>query len=283
MRLRLQLPGRLPISCGRRFEVRLPWHGGPVGGAQGPNGRIVVRLEGGSGFGLGDHPTTRGAAALLEEAVPTRLNTWGYCTVLDYGTGSGILAICAAFLGARQAVGVDVDVEAVAAAQRSLELNALPETISERDMGASDTDARITTTQPTSGDSRLGSFNGGIAASVGTLAPTAIQQLARRVVFRQVPEDFVAAAVASEDLVQEFGGFDIVVANIPHGVLVQLAPALAAASKPGALLALTGLRRCGSECKAVRSAYDLFFECFEEVALEDGWVLLRSRRRLETT
>ena len=76
-------------------------------------GRRVLRLEGGAAFGLGDHPTTQGAVEFLEKVLG------GGESVLDYGTGSGVLAICAKCLGASRVVGVDVDDEAVASAERS--------------------------------------------------------------------------------------------------------------------------------------------------------------------
>eukprot|EP00439_Symbiodinium_sp_Y106_P050987 s1251_g6.t1 len=108
-----------PLS--ESVEVRLPCHAGPRGGTLSETGRRVLRLEGGVAFGAGDHPTTRGAAAFLEatltKARPLSLR------FLDYGTGSGVLAICAWMLGARHTLGVDVDKTAIASAARSLELN----------------------------------------------------------------------------------------------------------------------------------------------------------------
>ena len=76
-------------------------------------GRRVLRLEGGAAFGLGDHPTTQGAVEFLERALR------GAESVLDYGTGSGVLAICAKCLGASRVVAVDVDEDCVASAERS--------------------------------------------------------------------------------------------------------------------------------------------------------------------
>ena len=55
------------MNLGQGFQVLLPWHDGPEGGAT-SNGRLVLRLEGGAAFGLGDHPTTQGAVKFLEKA-----------------------------------------------------------------------------------------------------------------------------------------------------------------------------------------------------------------------
>lgn len=68
---------------------------------------VVVRILPGMGFGTGSHPTTRALLRWLDVEL-------GFESVLDVGTGSGVLAIAAARLSARIAVGIDVDPEAVA-------------------------------------------------------------------------------------------------------------------------------------------------------------------------
>lgn len=73
-------------------------------------------------FGDGTHPTTRLAAA----ATAAHCQTHPACSVLDVGTGTGILALVAAQSGAGSILGVDIDPLAVAAATRNAELNAAP-------------------------------------------------------------------------------------------------------------------------------------------------------------
>jgi len=113
-----------PLKLAGSFQVLLPWHDGPSAGCRNKEDRIVLRLEGGTAFGLGDHPTTQGGAAFLERMlVRTDRQDSQSPRVLDYGTGSGILAIVAERLGSRSVVGVDVDSPSVASARRNAAMN----------------------------------------------------------------------------------------------------------------------------------------------------------------
>jgi ribosomal protein L11 methyltransferase len=78
---------------------------------------INITLDPGLAFGTGSHPTTRLCLAWLREAV-----TRG-ASLLDYGCGSGILAIAGARLGAGEVVGTDIDGQALAAAQENARRN----------------------------------------------------------------------------------------------------------------------------------------------------------------
>jgi ribosomal protein L11 methyltransferase len=94
----------LPIRVSDRLWVVPSWHAAPDPGA------VNLMLDPGMAFGTGSHPTTRLCLLWLTD------NVKGGESLVDYGCGSGILAIAAMRLGARQAVGVDIDPEAVAAA-----------------------------------------------------------------------------------------------------------------------------------------------------------------------
>ena len=78
---------------------------------------INLVLDPGLAFGTGSHPTTRLCLQWLERIIA------GGETVLDYGCGSGILAIAALKLGARRAVGVDIEPDAVATARANAQRN----------------------------------------------------------------------------------------------------------------------------------------------------------------
>ena len=78
------------------------------------DGEITVRMDPGMAFGTGTHETTRLVIELLEDyTVPG-------CRMLDVGTGSGILAICASKLGARSCNAYDIDPMAVRVANENI-------------------------------------------------------------------------------------------------------------------------------------------------------------------
>jgi ribosomal protein L11 methyltransferase len=89
-----------PVAIGERLWVGPTWEAPPPG-------RIAVRIDPGLAFGTGSHPTTRLVLNFLEK------NIKGGEGVLDYGCGSGILAIAAAKLGAARVDCVDTDPQAV--------------------------------------------------------------------------------------------------------------------------------------------------------------------------
>ena len=82
-----------------------------------PQGRTVLHLEPGLAFGTGTHETTRLCLELLEKYVTPGID------FLDMGCGSGILSVAALLLGAKSAVGVDIDPLAVKTAVENAETN----------------------------------------------------------------------------------------------------------------------------------------------------------------
>ena len=82
-----------------------------------PEAEISITLDPEMAFGSGEHGSTRGALVLLDRFVQPGDR------VLDLGTGSGILAIAAVKLGARNAVGIEIDAEALPVAAANVERN----------------------------------------------------------------------------------------------------------------------------------------------------------------
>ncbi len=101
-----------PIEIGDRLAVCPSWET-----YDNPQGRCVLNIDPGAAFGTGAHDTTRLCLGVLDR----------YCgddkTILDVGSGSGILSISALLLGCSRAVGVDIDAMAVKVAQENAVLN----------------------------------------------------------------------------------------------------------------------------------------------------------------
>ena len=100
-----------PIRISDRLWVVPSWHAAPNPGA------INLLVDPGLAFGTGSHPTTRLCLQWLEATIA------GGESVLDYGCGSGILAIAAMRLGAASATGIDVDPQAIVASRSNASLN----------------------------------------------------------------------------------------------------------------------------------------------------------------
>ena len=105
-----------PIPVGEKLLIRPLWEE-----QCDPQGRIVLDLEPGLAFGTGTHETTRLCLELLEKYL-----TPG-CDFLDMGCGSGILSVAALLLGAKSAVGVDIDPLAVKTAVENANTNGVGE------------------------------------------------------------------------------------------------------------------------------------------------------------
>ena len=102
-----------PIRISNRVWIVPTWHRAPRHDA------VNISLDPGAAFGTGSHPTTRLCLQWLDANVTAAAQH----TVLDYGTGSGILAIAAMKLGAAKACGVDIDPVAVEVARHNAAQN----------------------------------------------------------------------------------------------------------------------------------------------------------------
>jgi ribosomal protein L11 methyltransferase len=186
-----------PSDVGDGLWIVPSWCPTPAGAAH------VLRLDPGLAFGTGSHPTTRLCLQWLSRHVH------GGERVLDYGCGSGVLAIAAALLGAGEVVGSDIDAQAIRASRDNAAANAV---------------------------------------SARFELPHALPP----------------------------GAFDVVVANILANPLIVLAPLLAARTRPGGRIALSGI--LAAQAGEVAAAYTPWFTLAPSQAAE-GWVLLAGDRR----
>lgn len=189
-----------PMPFGRRLWI-YPWNIEPPA----DENAVVVRLDPGLAFGSGSHPTTALCLEWLDG-----LDLRGQ-RVIDYGCGSGILAIAALKLGAATAIGVDNDPQALIASSDNAERNTVAD--------------------------RLALF---------------------------LPQDLQADPA------------DVFIANILAGPLGQLAPVFAAASRPGAPFAISGILQ-GQQDELLQRYAEWFDEL--SVATREDWVRISGRRR----
>ncbi|KAL0045978.1 hypothetical protein WJX82_010281 [Trebouxia sp. C0006] len=177
---------------------------------------LNIRMAPGLAFGTGEHSTTR----LCLQWLFDRRDKIQSAHVIDYGTGSGVLAVAALLMGAASAVGTDVDPLAVKAAKDNAALNSV-------------------------GD-RL----------VALQCSPSVQG-----------DDPVACIASSQQPMQ----FDICIANILRGPLLDLQPRLTAYVKPGGHLLLSGI--LVSQVAKVQDAYQGNFADMQYKE-ENSWALL---------
>ncbi|MDQ6646942.1 MAG: 50S ribosomal protein L11 methyltransferase [Pseudomonadota bacterium] len=203
------------------------------------NDAVVVRLDPGLAFGTGTHPTTALCLEWLDG-----LDLVGK-TVTDFGCGSGILAIAALKLGASSAVGVDNDPQALIASADNAERNGVV--------------AQLSLFLPED-----------FAAAAAPAHPASASSIALPPVSMTSPAP--AARVHPCTLPA-----DIFIANILAGPLAELAPTFAAAAKPGAPFAISGILT-GQQDELLQR-YGEWFDHLHVAILED-WVLISGRRRV---
>ncbi len=191
-----------------QFGTRLwvcPWHKDPP-----KPDAVNLRLDPGLAFGTGTHPTTSLCLRWLDANIQQQ------ATLLDFGCGSGILAIAALLLGVKHADGVDIDEQALYASKENATANHVAE--------------------------RLNVF---------------------------LPAEFNQRSTAQNT-------YDIVMANILSGPLVELGARLAECVKPGGDIVLSGILR--EQADAVTQAYTEFFD-MDAAVYDEDWVMLHGCRR----
>lgn len=117
------------LQIGERLLVRPDWEQGTAIPPDWQT-REVIYIRPGGGFGTARHETTRLALELMEDWVQSEAR------VLDFGAGSGILAIAAARLGAGRVIAIEHDPEAIVNARENIDLNGVSERIELRQSAA---------------------------------------------------------------------------------------------------------------------------------------------------
>lgn len=108
-----------PIHIPPRFLVKPPWSK-----AEPQRGQIVLSIHPKMAFGTGSHPTTQLCLKALAEVIKRKCPS-----VLDVGTGSGILSIASAKLGAEKVLGLDIDKVAIRNARENAKENNVSDTV----------------------------------------------------------------------------------------------------------------------------------------------------------
>jgi len=113
-----------PVRIGERLVIKPTWEE-----YQELEGDLVIRIDPGMAFGTGAHPTTRMCLESLERICFNENGGKLPDAVLDVGTGSGVLSIAAALMGAARITAVDIDPEAVRVTRENLELNGVEDVV----------------------------------------------------------------------------------------------------------------------------------------------------------
>ncbi|NSW83274.1 MAG: 50S ribosomal protein L11 methyltransferase [Syntrophothermus sp.] len=106
------------LKIGKRLVIKPSWED-----YRAEPGEVVIEIDPGMAFGTGTHATTRFCLELIEKYVSKDM------TLIDIGTGSGILAIAAAKLGARRIIALDLDPVAVQVAKENVARNGVEEQV----------------------------------------------------------------------------------------------------------------------------------------------------------
>jgi ribosomal protein L11 methyltransferase len=109
-----------PVRIGSRLVIKPTWEEYlPL------TGDLVIQIDPGMAFGTGAHPTTRMCLESLERICFNESGGKLPDAVLDVGTGSGVLSIAAALMGATRIIAVDIDPEAIRVTRENLQLNGM--------------------------------------------------------------------------------------------------------------------------------------------------------------
>ncbi len=112
-----------PLRVGKRLYIVPTWEEAAI-----TDNDLIIRIDPGMAFGTGGHETTRLCLELLEQ-VMDESPLLSIPSLLDLGTGSGILAMAAILLGAGRVLALDIDADAINVARENIALNEMDELI----------------------------------------------------------------------------------------------------------------------------------------------------------
>jgi ribosomal protein L11 methyltransferase len=233
--------GFRPVIVTDRIVVKPPWEKAPAG-----FGGIAIDIYPRMAFGTGTHETTQLCLILLEK----HLVSGG--TVLDLGTGSGILAIAAAKLGAGQILGLDPDQDAIDNATENVRSNGVEDRVSVR-LGSLETLKDVHRTSDTghwkaSSEFRVPSSELKKTDFRESTSESRIQNPDSRI---PIPESRTP-------------NFDLIVANIDRPTLTNLIPRLTDLVKAEGRMILSGILSTEKETIA-------------KILLRNGWHVAETR------
>jgi ribosomal protein L11 methyltransferase len=260
-----------PIVVANKFVLTFPWHsdtdvekavaesrasngGDKIDSDSDSDSLVQLGLQGGIAFGTGEHPTTQLCLEWIDRVVTqhaTSSTDESSFTVLDYGTGSGVLGMAACKLAPNvvTAVGIDIDVDAIHIANA----NAVDNNVAMR--------SYLPPLVETADDVSKSLMLKAHAHAAGQL--------------RQRGEK-------ADDLLlptsMESATYHVIVANILAGPLVALAPTLACMLRPGGLIGMSGI---------LAPQDDMILEAYAEAGFENlsvekelgGWILVTGNKR----
>ncbi|XP_022846169.1 uncharacterized protein LOC111368894 [Olea europaea var. sylvestris] len=194
---------------------------------------INIVLDPGLAFGTGEHPSTKLCLLLLQSLIK------GGEYFLDYGTGSGILAIAALKFGADRSVGFDIDPLAITSARQNADLN---------NIGP---DKFLLSLMPSKNDHALDS---GFSR-----------------------EDMRTQDLYNARIIAEMNKYDVVIANILLYPLLDLAEAIVSYAKPGALVGISGI--ISEQVPCVVEHYSQFLEDITVSKMDDWACIRGTKER----
>uniref|UniRef100_A0A0G4GG80 ETFB lysine methyltransferase n=1 Tax=Chromera velia CCMP2878 TaxID=1169474 RepID=A0A0G4GG80_9ALVE len=254
--------------------------GTPLAEGEG-DGRILIKMEGGRGFGTGQHETTQLCLQWLEKVKEDMgEEKLGRARFLDYGSGSGILSLAASKLGLGHVVGVEIDGSSNQAAMRHFRLNGLLGDDDTKADGQRDGREESERKKKKEWKERHANLLRPDTTEVGDIDLPFLVLSEQGKEEEKEKEPILSLPVETRTSAFELGQFDVVCANIHPAKLIPLAPLLGHLCSPGARLAISGV--LDEQVERTSAAFRPFFSDLDINGKNEGWVLLSGTRNSDS-